>query len=146
MFRATRFREHMASPQSIFHQEQRPSIPRIPFNPARITIPTNSCVSPIESKPCTPFELELPGNDCAKMPRDVLLLVPRIITANFYSFKLTVLEENIPTVTEENISTGFIRRNSSVRFIASKSIFLDVIHRVFNFKSKRSFAALQATI
>lgn len=80
------------------------------------------------------------------MPRDVLLLVPRIITANFYSFKLTVLEENIPTVTEENISTGFIRRNSSVRFIASKSIFLDVIHRVFNFKSKRSFAALQATI
>lgn len=140
MFRATRFREHMASPQSIFHQEQRPSIPRIPFNPARITIPTNSCVSPIESKPCTPFELELPGNDCAKMPRDVLLLVPRIITANFYSFKLTVLD------TEENISTGFIRKNSSVRFIASKSIFLDVIHRVFNFKSKRSFAALQATI
>lgn len=27
------------------------------------------------------------------MPRDVLLLVPRIITANFYSFKLTVLDE-----------------------------------------------------
>lgn len=74
------------------------------------------------------------------MPRDVLLLVPRIIIANFYSFKVTVLD------TEENISNGFIRRNSSVRFIASKSIFLDVIHRVFNFKSKRSFAALQATI
>ena len=96
-------REHMASPRSIFHQEQRPSIPRIPFNPARITIPnTNSRVRKWSVRNWN-YQKRIAPRRCPCFK----------CLAPFYESSTSKFLKLFCLIQREIDITGFVRRNSS---------------------------------